>query len=497
MCFRAMMFELVAVLVSACNLSQGQQSITILHTNDMHAKFIPHQAFWVRSDPKPMVGGFNELAYCVDSIRGATPSTLLLDAGDVMTGNPISDMEYRGAQGGALFEMMSRIGYDASCPGNHDLDISQENLRGLAAIGTFPSLSANLVNDDGELSLGTREYTIVERGGLKIGIFGLMLQNLAAMVNQNNIVGLRVLSPIETARRIVAELEPKTDMLIAVTHQGVDEDSALAANVMGLNVIVGGHSHTRLRTPKVVNNVVIVQAGVDCENLGVLDVTIENKRVVKYNGQLLQLWAHEGRATRLSPFIDSIRTVIDREYSEVIATLKEDWKRGNGETGIGNFVTGAMAEAAGATIGFTNTHGLRKDLAAGPLTKRDLYEVLPFRNVLATFQISGKDLHSIMLYYVTKKPAIQITGVTCRWRRTSGGDIEIVKLEVNGKPVDKRRMYICATSDFFAGQAKGYIGQEIERPVFLHQTVFEAVEKAARKAMVISSKIENRFQEVQ
>jgi 2',3'-cyclic-nucleotide 2'-phosphodiesterase (5'-nucleotidase family) len=490
------LFAVLGVLVCLTSTQAQQHTITILHTNDMHAKFIPHQAFWIKSDSKPMVGGFNELVYIVDSIKGATPATLLLDAGDVMTGNPISDMEYKSTQGGALFEMMSRIGYDASSPGNHDLDISQDNLRGLLKIATFPSLSANLVNNEGEMTLGNRDYTIIERGGLKVGIFGLMLQNLAGMVNQSNIVGLKVLSPIETARRIIAELEPKTDCIIALTHQGVEDDSALAESVTGLNVIVGGHSHSRLRRPKVVNNVVIVQAGADCENLGVLDLTIENKRVIKHNGQLLQLWAHEGRMTRLSPFIDSLRTEIDKEYSEVIATLKDDWKRGPGETGIGNFVTGAMVEAAGAEIGFTNNHGLRKDLVAGPLTKRDLYEVLPFRNMLATFQISGKDLRSIMMYYLTKKPAVQITGVMCQWRRTDGGDIEIVKLEVNGKPADDSRMYICATSDFFAGQSNGYIGREIEQPVFLRQTVFEAVEDAARKAKVIASTVENRFQEI-
>jgi hypothetical protein len=100
------------------------------------------------------------------------------------------------------------------------------------------------------------------------------------------------------------------------------------------------------------------------------------------------------------------------------------------------------------------------------------------------------------MYYLTKKPAVQITGVMCQWRRTDGGDIEIVKLEVNGKPADDNRMYICATSDFFAGQSEDYIGREIERPVFLRQTVFEAVEDAARKAKVIASTVENRFQEI-
>ncbi len=487
---------ILALLVwSTCTYSE-QHTITILHTNDMHAGFVPHQAFWIKSTPKPQVGGFNELTYVVDSIRGTDPATLLLDAGDVMTGDPISDMEYEGAQGGALFEMMNRIGYDASCPGNHDLDISQDNLRALVHIAKFPSLSANLVGDGGKFPVGNKDYVILERGGMKIGIFGLMLQNLAGMVNQNNIVGLRVLSPVETARRIIDELRPKTDLIIAVTHQGVEEDSELAANVTGLNAIVGGHSHTRLRQPKVVNNVVIVQTGSDCENLGVLHLTVDNKTVVKYDGGLVQLWAHPGRTTRLSPFVDSIKTAIDKAYAEVIGTLKEEWRRGNGETAIGNFITQAMAEAAGSEIGFTNTHGLRKDLPVGPITRRDLYEVLPFRNVLATFQLSGKDLRSVMTYYLNSHPAIQITGVRCQWRRTPAGTADIVNLQVNGKDVDDAQMYICGTSDFFVGQAKHYIGREIERPVYLRETVFDAVEKAVRNAGEVSAKVENRFQEV-
>ena len=492
---RFKLFILTVVFISWSTCSQ-QTTLTILHTNDMHASFIPHQAFWIKSDPKPMVGGFDELTYLVDSIRAATPATLLLDAGDVMTGNPISDIDYAGAQGGALFEMMNRIGYDASCPGNHDLDISQDNLRALVRIEKFPSLSANLVNNDGKFPVGNKDYTIIERGGLKIGIFGLMLQDLAGMVNQNNIVGLRVLSPVETAQRLVKELDPKTDLIIAITHQGVDEDSILAANVTGLDVIVGGHSHTRLPVPKLINNVIIVQAGSNCENLGVLDLTVENDHVVKYNGRLLQLWAREGRTTRLSAFIDSLKTEIDKAYSEVIATLKDDWKRGSGETRIGNFITGAMVEAAHAEIGFTNDHGFRKDMSAGPMTKRDLYEILPFRNVLVTFQLSGKQLQSVMMYYLKRKPSIQITGVRCEWKRTQTGDIEIVRLAVNDKPVSDDRMYICATSDFFAGQSKQYIGMEIGQPVFSNKTVFEVVEAAARKAKVIASTIEGRFQEM-
>lgn len=493
--FRLLVFSVFIITVSACT---QPKTITILHTNDMHASFIPRSATWVRTDPKPLVGGFNELAYAVDSIRAAVPATLLLDAGDVMTGNPISDMEYGGAEGGALFEMMNRIGYDAWAPGNHDLDISQENLRALIRIAKFPSLSANLVNNDGAFAVGNTGYTIIERGGLRIGVFGLMLQRLAGVVNQNNLVGIRVLSPVETAQRMVNELKPRTDLIIALTHQGADEDSILATQVAGLDIIVGGHSHTRIQTPKVVNDVIVVQAGGYCENLGILELTVDNGRVVSHNGRLHQLWAREGRTSRLTPLIDSLKGEIDKAYAEVVATLQNDWKRASGkETNIGNFIIGAMAEAAGAEIGFANSHGIRKDVAAGPLTKRDLYEVLPFRNVLVTFQLSGKQLRSIMNYYLTRKPAIEFTGIHCEWKKTQDDKVEVVSVKVNGKPVDDNRMYTCATSDFFAGQSKGYIGMEIEQPVFLNRTIYDVAVDAAKKAGTIATKIENRVKEVQ
>ncbi len=496
---RVTRFLIVIALFRLClsTAAAGENTIVILHTNDIHASFVPHDAFWVRATPKPMVGGFQELAATIDSIKSLHPSALLVDAGDVMTGNPIADIEYRGAQGGLLFEMMNRIGYEAWCPGNHDLDISQANLRALTAIATFPTLSANLVDSAGRFPVGNRACTIIKQNGLRIGIFGLISQALYSLVNQNNLTGIRVLSPVETAQRLIDTLRPQTDLVIALTHEGVDDDSALAAGVTGLDVIIGGHSHTRRTTPIVVNDVIIAQAGSNCENLGVLELTVDDHHVKSHTGRLLQLWAGRHRASGpLVALVDSVRHEIQRQYGEIIATLRVDWKRQNGESNIGNFITGAQQEAAGAQVGFTNTHGIRADVPAGPLTRQTLYEVLPFRNVLVTFQLSGAQLRQVMQYSLSKRSAILSTGISCRFHRTADNEVEILDLRVQGRPVEDDGMYVCAANDFLVGDAKRYLGLEIERPVFLKQTVFEAVEKAARKTGVIESTIEHRITEV-
>ena len=184
--------QFCAVLLSGLIVTAGcaqPQTLTILHTNDIHAAFVPHEATWSKQSPKPMVGGFKELEFAVDSIRKTKKNVLLLDGGDVMTGNPITDRIYRGVEGGALFEMMNLVRYDAWCIGNHDFDISQKNLVGLTKIAKFPSLSANIVNRKNEFPVNNKDYVIVERAGLRIGIFGLMSQGLYGLVNQNNLVG--------------------------------------------------------------------------------------------------------------------------------------------------------------------------------------------------------------------------------------------------------------------------------------------------------------------
>ena len=473
-------------------------SVTILHTNDMHASFVPHEAVWVRSTPRPLIGGFRELSFAVDSIRNANPAVVLLDAGDVMTGNPIADLEYEGAQGGALFAMMNQIGYDAWSPGNHDLDISQENLVRLTRIARFPTLSANVVRPDGNYAIRNQPYAIIERGGLRIGIIGVMSQQLSGLVSQNNLTGIKVLAPVGTTQHWIDVLREKTDLRIALTHQGVEEDSVLAANVSGLDVIVGGHSHTRLNTPKVVNGVIIVQAGANAEQLGVLNIYFDGQRVVRHEGVLLPLWDRHRRArTAVSAFVDSVQQAIETEYSEVLAMLKGDWVRGRGESDIGNFITKAQQEAAGAEVGIMNIHGIRKDLAAGPLTKHDLYEVLPFRNMLTTFQLSGAQVRQAVVYCLTKRTAIQFSGLVCRWREKPDGGVEILSLTVGGRPIDEKRMYTCAASDYVVGEARRYIGVEIPRVITLPHTLFEVVENAVREQRVITPSSQRYFTKVQ
>lgn len=489
---------LCITIVTTLWLFPQQKTLTILHTNDIHASFIPHEAFWIKGTPKPLIGGFNELSFKIDSLRKIKSTSILLDGGDVMTGNPITEYAYKGVEGGALFEMMNMVGYDAWTFGNHDFDISQKNLKQLTELATFPAVNANIVNSSGEFSLNNKPYIVIEKNEIRIGIIGIMTQGLYNLVNQNNLANLKVLSPVETTQKYIDELLPKTDIILALTHEGVEEDSVLAANVHGLNVIVGGHSHTRLKKPKKVNSVLIVQTGSNCENLGILDLTIENHSVIKSWETLLPLsYTSERPKTQLSHFIDSIQSKIDSDYKEVLGTLQSDWMRGDGEMGIGNFISDAQREEAHADIAFMNNHGIRKNVLAGPITKRDLFEVLPFRNILVTFPVTGEQIQTIVRHYILNHATIQTSGILCTWKKNDNNEIVFTSFTVNGKPLDLKKTYSAAASDYLVGEAKRYLGIEVTDASYSEQTVFNAVEKKIRKEKNIDSKIENRIHEIQ
>jgi len=462
----------------------------------MHASFLPHEAYWIRSTPKPLVGGFNELAFAIDSVRKTKTATLLLDAGDLMTGNPITDRVYKGAEGGALVEMLNLMGYEGWEPGNHDFDISYANFLKLASIAKFPVFTANLIDEKSGLPITRNEYIIVEKNGLKIGIFGLMSQDYYNLVSVNSAKGVKLLPYISQAKKLIELLRPQTDLVIALTHTGVEDDSVLAVSVKGLDVIIGGHSHTRLRKPKYVNGVIIAQTGSNCENLGVLDLTVENKSVTKWDGSLDQLWYHPDRRTVVTALVDSFNMEIKREYSQVIGTWVADPSNEQPEAGLGIFLADAQSEGAHADLGFMNNGGIRKRLSPGPITKQDLFEVLPFRNMLMKFDLTGGQVREIAMHYLKGRSGMVIAGLSCEWKKDDSGNIEILKLLIDGKPVEEGAKYTGAASDYMMGEAKRYLGIDVPQLTSTNETVFNAVEKRIRELKNVEAKADAPFKEI-
>jgi len=436
----------------------SQVEITILHTNDTHAR-----VFEGKYDGM----GLAKLASKVKEIRENNSNVLVLDAGDTFHGQTIATL----VKGESIVKIMNTIGYDAMTPGNHDFNYGQERLIELAEMADFPILSANVVKEDGSTLLPP--YEIKEVGGLKIGIFGLSTPETTYKTHPKNVEGLTFKDPVSVAKEMVAELEDKTDIIIALVHLGLDASSTdtsekVASEVDGIDLIVDGHSHTTLPEGQLVNNTLIVQAGEYDKNLGLVNIVYEDGEITSINASLVtkEEAANLGEDADVLNVVTEIQAEIDKITSVVVGNteIALDGERENvrtGETNLGNLITSAMVEATGADVAITNGGGIRASIDVGEITKGEVITVLPFGNYVVVKEISGADLvaaieHGIDAYPETKGAFPHVAGLTFKFDPSQPAGSRVVEAKVNGEELDPNKMYKVATNDFMAAGGDDY-----------------------------------------
>lgn len=470
----------LAMALASCACAQPRP-LTILHVNDIHTHFLPEPAEWVKEDPKPLTGGMVALQDAVAREKAPqAASTLVLDAGDWLTGTPISEVVEQGVKGGAFMAMMNQVGFDASTIGNHDFDNGVDALHGLVELAAFPVLSANL-SQHGKL-VADAPWKIFTKDGLKVGVVGLILDDLAQEISKETMKGFRVESVAATAKQAIAELDPQTDLIVLLTHQGWREDSLLATRVEGADVIIGGHSHTRLKTPRVVNGVIIGQAGSYARDLGRLDLMVENDRVVSHKGSLIPLFERDVKAPdpALAAAVAEHKARIDAEYAVVIgqapARLGRDYFH---ESALGNWMADALRGIVGADVAVLNSGGLRADLDAGPVTRLDIKQILPFQNTAVLVECTGRELETLLRTNAEaglreSQGVLQISGASCRFRDTPQG-AELTQALVGGKAILPDATYRLATVDYVLGLADKYMGFTPTKHESRGGTLFQAM----------------------
>ncbi|MBU8871701.1 MAG: bifunctional metallophosphatase/5'-nucleotidase [Gemmatimonadales bacterium] len=477
----------------------GPYNLTLFHTNDSHSNFLPRPAVW-RDDGR-LVGGVIPLAWHLARERETTAADIFLDAGDFMTGNPVCTMVVDGVMGGAIPEMMNGLGYTAGLIGNHEFDIGRRNLGALVKRFNFPLLAADIMNEAGEPEFRS-EPVLLESGGLRVGILGVSCAGMEEVVTLSRLEGVRLVPQAEVVRAQAAKLDPRTDLLVLLTHNGVDGDRKLARELAGsgIDVIVGGHSHTRLKEPELEAGILIVQAGSGWTNLGRLDLVVENDRIVRYRGRLITLWADGTSAgPDLTEVIGRYEAMMDREFKRRIGTLVQDWRRGRGETNVGSWLADQIRIRAETEVALLNSGTIRKGLNAGPITALDIHEMLPFSNTLVTMELTGDDLAAVVQRNADSQVdgnhgILQVSGIQYEFRAAGGGkSAEVMEILVGGEPVAPGSTYTVAMPDYVAMMGNVYLGieppQVHEVGVNMTQAIIEAVEASGP----ISAGIEGRI----
>jgi 5'-nucleotidase len=260
-------------LLAVCSLVTAQNSIVILHTNDTHSQIDPLQ-----NNDGTLAGGIYCRAAIIDQVRKENKNVLLVDAGDYFQGTPYFNF-FKGA---SEIKFMNLLGYQAAALGNHEFDNGSKMLAKQLAKAKFPIVCSNYLFFNKKLNKIIKKYVVIEMDGKRIGIFGL-LTDIKALTSPQNYKDLKYLNAIDVAECMVKELREteKCDYVICLSHLGWKigsednpDDKMLAAQVKGIDVIVGGHSHSVIEKPDVVNGTIILQTGKKGLRIGQL--TIDN-----------------------------------------------------------------------------------------------------------------------------------------------------------------------------------------------------------------------------
>lgn len=438
--------------------------LVILHTNDFHARVL-------NTDDRGKSMGLAEMVAAIKTLKSQNKNSLWLDAGDTLHGMPAINI----SKGENMLNFLNIAGLNAMAPGNHDFNYGIDALINLDKKAKFDILAANLVyNDNNKLVL--KPYKIFKMpNGLKVGVFGLATPETAYKAHPSLMRNVKFLDPYRVAKKMVKQLRPQCDVIIAITHLGVLESSdfssiTLAKKVDGIDLIVDGHSHTILPSGLTINDTLIVQTGSHAYNLGKATIELDGKKIVSKNAELLD--AEEVKAINPTPdknivqAIDKMNRDNQKIFSQVIAqsdkTLSGEYEKvRTQEMELGDLIADAFRWRTGSDIAFMNGGGIRGDLPKGNVTYGDIIEIFPFGNQLQVVEIPGKNIREMLEHGVFEYPDtfggfLQVSGIRFEFFTNNPIGSRIGEIFVNNVPLDENKIYTLATLDFLIEGGDGY-----------------------------------------
>lgn len=443
--------------IGACG--ERECEIVLLHTNDSHGSILAVDS----------CGGMAERAAFVRSVKEKNSRVLLVDAGDINTGQAISNM----FDARPDIEAYNVMEYDAVTFGNHEFDKPLEVLLRQMQWANFPFISSNVYWQEKPLG---KTYDIKEIDGVRVGIFGLTTKEtreVSIYAGQ-----LEFKEEIETARQMVQTLKvQKADLIIGLVHLGFTQShpgfvtsDVLASQVEGIDILVDGHSHSYITKPKRVGHTWIVTANQSGRYVGMGKMKIHGGRLTDFEWRPVPIKGYCPDSV-LTHKLNHYLIVADKDLKTVVGKAGQDFglfQNGEntgryGEAALGNLVADALKWKAGelnlqSDFALTNSGGIRQNLAAGEITKENVLAVLPFDNVLEVVDMTGKDLRRLFGFLAAvplgNGAFAQISREVrvvydCKAR-------EVKELTIGGQPVVDTLVYRMATCDYIAAGKDGY-----------------------------------------
>lgn len=464
----------------------GDFTLTVLHTNDTHAHIEQFDSGGSTCNEEKAAagecfGGVARRATKIAELRGTASNPILVDAGDQFQGT-LFYTQYKGAEAA---EFMTMLGYEAMTLGNHEFDDGPANLGNFLDSVSFPVVSSNIdASAEPAIDGGFVKSAVLDVGGDKVGIVGLTTNTTPSSSSPGPTVAFGDYVP--ALEPVIAELEAQgVNKIVLLSHIGYVDDQTLAAAIDGIDVIVGGHSHTFLSNtaedasgpyPTVVDSpsgapVLIVHDGSYGKYLGNLEVTFDADGVpTSWQGDPILLDNSVAEDPAVLARVEELAQPLEELRSTVIGQTEADLDGDRAscrfaECTMGNLITDAMiwgSQNDGVQIAIENGGGIRASIAAGDVTLGQVMEVLPFGNTLATFGLTGADLIAALENGVGRAENPdnegtgrfpQVSGMRYTWDGTKPVGERIISAEVKNadgsfSPVDPEAVYQIASNDF-------------------------------------------------
>lgn len=440
--------------------SPQAKTINIIYTNDIHGTINPELKKKGPDKGKSM-GGVAHMGTVIKDLKEKSKgSSVIVDGGDFAQGGYESGM----TKGETMVKVMNKIGYDAVELGNHEFDWSQKDLKNMTEKAEFQVLGANIEQEKpGELG-DIKPYKIKEINGVKVGILGLITPDTTEKAKGKNLEGVNIKDPKEIAEKYIKEMKKEgVDLVVALTHQGIDKDKELAQSVKGIDVIVGGHSHTGTEKPEEVNGTLIVQGGSKGESVGnlQLDIDPETKKIRSFKNELIPVNAGEIKPDpEVEKIIKPVLEEAEKKKAEIIGTTSVDLSHNRDEvkeTILGNVITDGMREKTGSDIALINSRGIKAPVKKGNITAGDIHNALPYESKIVTMELTGAQIRELMENSAGREDNnLQVSGMSMDIDRSKPPGEKVSNLKIGGVEINQEKTYLVSVDDFLSTGGDNY-----------------------------------------
>ena len=407
-------------------VAAGETELAILAVNDMHSN----------------IDLFPKFATMVDSLRGIYPNLLVFSAGDNRTGNPVNDqfdpVNY------PMIALMNAVGFDLTAVGNHEWDGGIDCLKADIERAKFPFICANVFIPN-TFNLDIKPFVTFEQQDLKMAVVGMIEVRHDGIpgAHPDKLKGLN----FKHASELLPEYEylrKENDVVVLLSHCGLEDDIELAQDNPWLDAIIGGHSHTLVECPTETNGVLITQSGSHLKYATLVKLKVKNHKVVGKEAIVLDVNKVRKEKPEIKKMLEEFNDA--PALNEAIAIAKTKFET---PEELGCLITDALREVSGADFAFQNTGGVRVNhLKKGPITVKDVYSIDPFNNEVIVYQMTGAQVKKYIINTYRKNGGYPsyVSGMTY----TMSDDGKNVWINMEGEPFSTKKIYKVAMNSYMA-----------------------------------------------